>query len=216
MKTTVVNIHKTDQYDVYIGRAGHGQDGYYGNPFSQCSREKNIADFQSYFYKRLKTDIIYKQNVLSLKGKTLGCFCAPKKCHGHIIADYLNGLDFKTFGIVGSRNFDNYAFLKEMLSWYDIKKIISGGAKGADSLAKKYATEYNIPVVEFLPDWDRFGKSAGYKRNTQIVEASEALIAFWDGVSKGTKHSIDLADTKGIPIYIFWPTIDDEIDNWGF
>lgn len=93
-QTTVVNIRR-NKYDVYIGRAGHGQDGYFGNPFSiyrDGGRERVIVLFKEYFYKRLKSDPIFATKIQELKGKILGCFCSPKKCHGDVIAEYLNGV----------------------------------------------------------------------------------------------------------------------------
>lgn len=107
--------------------------------------------------------------------------------------------------IVGSRGFDIYAYLSKTLEIYfpDIKQIISGGARGADSLGARYAREHEIPLVEFLPDWDRYGKSAGFKRNEQIVDESTALAAYWDGQSHGTKHSINLARNLQKPVIIF-------------
>lgn len=91
-KTTVVNIYK-NKYDVYIGRAGRGYDGYFGNPFSitnTCSRSDCISKFEKYFYERIKKDPIFAKRIQSLKGKVLGCFCKPLSCHGDIIAEYLN------------------------------------------------------------------------------------------------------------------------------
>lgn len=103
-------------------------------------------------------------------------------------------------GVVGSRNFDDYEKLKTTLdlleSQYHIGKIISGGAKGADQLAEKWAHEKCIPCEIYLPEWERYGKAAGIFRNKKIVSASDGIVAFWDGESKGTKNSIDLADTK--------------------
>lgn len=92
IKTTVVNI-RTSKYDVYIGREGHGQDGIFGNPYSAMGdggRDRAIALYREYFYKRLRIDSEFATNVEVLRGKRLGCFCEPKQCHGHIIADYLN------------------------------------------------------------------------------------------------------------------------------
>jgi hypothetical protein len=100
--------------------------------------------------------------------------------------------------IVGSRTFNDYELLKNTV--YRIKssvlQIISGGAKGADSLAKRYADDNDIELVEFIPDWNKYGRSAGFRRNVEIVENCDALIAFWDGVSNGTNHSINLAKEK--------------------
>ena len=80
-----------------------------------------------------------------------------------------------------------------LLSEYEPECIISGGAKGADSLARQYANEHAIAIVEYKPEWDKYGRAAGFIRNTDIVNNSDMIIAFWDGKSKGTKHSIGLA-----------------------
>jgi len=95
MKTTVVNIRQS-KYDVYIGRAGHGHDGTLGNPFSVTrdgGRERAIALYREYFYKRLRSDLEFAVQIEKLRGKVLGCFCAPKSCHGDVIAEYLNRTD---------------------------------------------------------------------------------------------------------------------------
>ena len=72
-----------------------------------------------------------------------------------------------------------------------VTEIISGGAKGIDSCAKAYALEKGIKYTEFLPDYSRFGRSAPLKRNVQIIEAADAVIAFWDGKSRGTYFVIE-------------------------
>lgn len=92
IETTVVNLYKQRDYDEYIGRAGKGQDGYFGNPFNTDDREYNIKMFAAYFKARLKSDPEFKKRVHALKGKTLACFCKPKSCHGDVIAEYLNKL----------------------------------------------------------------------------------------------------------------------------
>ena len=100
------------------------------------------------------------------------------------------------FGVIGSRTFTDYDLIKKELDKYVISKIVSGGAKGADSLAEKYAHENNIPVEIFKPDWS-LGRHAGFLRNKTIVEHSDTLIAFWDGVSKGTLSSIKYGEQYG-------------------
>ncbi len=117
--------------------------------------------------------------------------------------------------IVGSRDFDDYEFLKKMIQYHPCTQIISGGARGADTLAKRYAVEHGIPLREFIPDWDTFGKSAGFRRNEQIVKACDELVALWDGISRGTKHSIDLADKAGKPVYKYWPPEPDLMKGIG-
>ena len=100
--------------------------------------------------------------------------------------------------IAGSREFDDYQLLCAKCDWlFQNKKptaILCGKARGADTLGERYAKEHDIPVDYYPAEWDRYGKSAGYIRNEQMAMNSDALIAFWDGKSRGTKHMIDLAD----------------------
>lgn len=111
---------------------------------------------------------------------------------------------FNKMGVIGSRTFTNYKYMKEILDSFSFSEIVSGGAKGADSLARRYAEEKNIPITEILPEWDKYGKSAGFKRNKLIIDQSDAIVAFWDGVSRGTAHSISLARKNGKDVHIFW------------
>jgi hypothetical protein len=96
--------------------------------------------------------------------------------------------------VIGSRTFQDYSLLKATLDQIPgIQLIVSGGAKGADSLAEQYARENGIETPIFKPDWRKHGKIAGFLRNTTIVENSDMVVAFWDGVSNGTKNSIQTA-----------------------
>ena len=111
--------------------------------------------------------------------------------------------------IIGSRGFNDYNFLKENVSEFlernslSCTHIISGGAKGADTLASQYATEHQLEMVIFKPDWKQFGKRAGFIRNTTIIENADVVIAFWDGISSGTKDSIAKATAFNKRIKIF-------------
>ena len=128
--------------------------------------------------------------------------------------DYLK--DRIRLAVVGSRTFTDYELLKNTLDDFVeshiITEIISGGAKGADTLAKKYAKENGFPTNIILPNWEKFGKSAGFIRNEQIVQECTYLMAFWDGKSKGTKHSIDLAK-KHKKAYIVWQFKGENYEN---
>jgi hypothetical protein len=98
MDTKVVNI-KNERYDVYIGRAGRGQDGYFGNPFRLSPNEpggSTLERYRQYFYNRMDTDPEFREKIHALKGRTLGCFCKPGPCHGDIIAGYLNSKSKKS------------------------------------------------------------------------------------------------------------------------
>jgi hypothetical protein len=104
--------------------------------------------------------------------------------------------------VIGSRTFNDYELVKETLTKLDITLLISGGAKGADSLGERYANENNITTLIFKPDWERHGRGAGMVRNTDIVKNSDIVVAFWDGSSKGTLDSIRKVEklNKGLMI----------------
>ena len=97
--------------------------------------------------------------------------------------------------IAGSRDITDYSFVSDIVSnsGISITFIISGGARGVDRLGIRYAKEKRIPFKVFEPDWDTFGKSAGNIRNCKMGDNADALIAIWDGVSRGTKHMINYA-----------------------
>lgn len=103
----------------------------------------------------------------------------------------------KRLAIVGSRNcppIDIASFLP-----FSPTAIVSGGARGADTYAKEFAEKNNLPLVEYLPHYKKHGRQAPILRNIQIIENCDFLIAFWDGLSRGTKFTIDYARKKGVP-----------------
>ncbi|MDY0270797.1 DUF2493 domain-containing protein [Trichloromonas sp.] len=108
--------------------------------------------------------------------------------------------------VVGSRTFNNYQLLKTKLDEIHqetpITLVVSGGAKGADSFAERWARENNIETKIYYPDWKLYGKKAGFVRNRDIVTNSDKMVAFWDNMSKGTLHSINIADYNQIPYMI--------------
>lgn len=87
----------------------------------------------------------------------------------------------------------------------DTTEIISGGARGVDSSAREYALAHNIKLTEFLPEYDKYGRSAPLKRNITIIENADIVLAFWDGVSHGTKFVIDNCKKMGVRNKIFTP-----------
>ena len=101
--------------------------------------------------------------------------------------------------IAGSRTFNDYPLLRCTLDEFylstPITEIVCGGAAGADMLGKQWAEENNIPVKMFDAQWHMYGKSAGMIRNIEMGEYADFLIAFWDGISPGTKHMIDYMKT---------------------
>ena len=104
--------------------------------------------------------------------------------------------------IIGSRNFNNYImFKREFLLFLQENNIteysiVSGGANGADSFGAKFAKENKKQIVEFLPEWDKYGKRAGFLRNNTIWDNSDIGIAFWDGKSTGTAHSFEITKNQ--------------------
>ena len=100
--------------------------------------------------------------------------------------------------IAGSRNFEDYGTAKKYIDFClkNIKKqykiiIISGGAKGADKLGERYAHENRMKCIYYYPDWERYGKSAGPRRNSEMVKKADYVICFWDGKSRGTAFMIE-------------------------
>lgn len=107
--------------------------------------------------------------------------------------------------IAGGREFDDYGLLRQtcdrMLSQkhqtHDIV-IISGTARGADTLGERYAQERGYSIEQYPADWEHEGKAAGFIRNAQMASVADALIAFWDGQSKGTAHMIREVNSRGL------------------
>lgn len=111
--------------------------------------------------------------------------------------------------IAGSRGFSNYKLLKETCDKYLREKkkthnvvVISGHARGADSLGEKYASDEDLDLEIYPADWKKYGKSAGFMRNKQMADIADAVIAFWNGESHGTKHMIDIAEEKGLNVRV--------------
>jgi len=120
-------------------------------------------------------------------------------------------MSFKVI-VAGGRNFTDYEFVKERLDYLLARRknvvIVSGacntgkvtyirpdGTKvcGADGLGERYAAERNIPTEVYPAEWEKYGKSAGYRRNEVMAKIANAAACFWDGKSRGTGHMIDLA-----------------------
>jgi hypothetical protein len=118
--------------------------------------------------------------------------------------------------IAGSRDFDDYDYLKQISMELIINNfglfdetvtIVSGTARGADSLGEKFARENSFEIVRFPAEWESLGKKAGYLRNKEMVKYAKEdskgmLIAFWDGKSKGTKHIINTAKKEKLKTYV--------------
>jgi hypothetical protein len=106
--------------------------------------------------------------------------------------------------IAGGRDFNNYFLLLEGVveSGFDITSVVSGCAQGADTLGELFARDMDLPVHQFPANWDKYGRAAGPIRNGEMANFGEALIAFWDGKSSGTKNMIQQAQSKGLQVYV--------------
>lgn len=105
--------------------------------------------------------------------------------------------------VIGSRGIDDYDLVQSNIRNHNPTLLISGGALGVDRLAKRYALENNIPIIEVLPQFDKYhSRYAPIARNKEIVCQADCILAFWDGKSKGTKFVIEYAKKYGKKVKI--------------
>jgi hypothetical protein len=109
--------------------------------------------------------------------------------------------------IAGSRDIADPRALQAALQEVDwrITQVVCGMARGADKLGYDWAKANNIPIAEFPADWNRYGKSAGHRRNAEMAKNADALLALWDGQSRGTNNMIYLAACHNLKVHIFNP-----------
>ena len=109
--------------------------------------------------------------------------------------------------IAGSRTITDYALVERAMEAARDQgivptAIISGGAKGVDTLGQRWAKEHGLPCERFLAEWTRLGKAAGIIRNVRMAYEADALVAVWDGNSAGTRHMIAVAMKERLPIHV--------------
>lgn len=107
--------------------------------------------------------------------------------------------------VAGCRTATRYGELVKALDQLETRPtaVLSGTALGADRLGERWARENNIPIERYPADWDLFGKLAGRRRNVEMAENAEALVALWDGESRGTRHMIDVARKFGLAVTVW-------------
>ncbi len=106
--------------------------------------------------------------------------------------------------VAGSRAVAHYALVANAIreSGFDISEIVSGGARGVDQLGELYALRNGIRLKRMPAEWNAYGKSAGFRRNAEMAEYADALVAIWDGESSGTGHMIQVAKRRGLRVFI--------------
>lgn len=112
--------------------------------------------------------------------------------------------------IVGSRSVKEFDLSKYIPPQTEL--IISGGASGVDSIAEKYADEHKISKLILRPRYDMYGRCAPLKRNESMVDVADTVLVVWDGISRGTKYTIDYAKRKNKTIKVILKT-DTSIDQ---
>lgn len=105
--------------------------------------------------------------------------------------------------IAGSRDIIDFELVKQAVteSGFEITEVVSGGARGVDRLGERWGVENNVPIKQFIPDWDANPKTAGFIRNGEMAEYGEALIAVTNG-SRGTANMISQAEKKGLKVFV--------------
>lgn len=100
--------------------------------------------------------------------------------------------------IAGSRTFNDLEMVEEVMKEFpDVSEVVCGCAAGADECGRQWADRHRIMVTPFPAEWDKYGRAAGYIRNTEMGDYADILVAFWDGKSRGTKHMIDYMKKLG-------------------
>ena len=102
--------------------------------------------------------------------------------------------------IVGSRKIEDFELPPYISS--EVELIISGGAEGMDAVAERYADSHRISKLILCPDYKRYGRAAPIKRNCRMVDLADAVLAVWDGLSAGTRSTIEYARRKNKPLTV--------------
>ena len=143
------------------------------------------------------------------------CWCSPLPCHGHVVLEMARRVatedEFAAARalveepvrliVAGGRDFDDWALLRDTVDRLLRERvnvtIVAGGARGADTLAARYAKARRLHLVEMPARWDVFGRRAGFVRNEAMAQVADGLVAFWDGASLGTGHMIATMQALG-------------------
>ena len=222
---TVKDKHSYKGAGEYIGRPS-----VLGNQFSHldgtlaqfkvATRDEAVSRYHEWLQIHFKSDPAVRTELLRLvdiyerTGElVLICWCAPLACHGDILKTAIEHLvefrkakrgDGLKVIIAGSRGISDVGKLERAIEncGFKIGEVVCGDAQGVDTMGAHWAKKEHIPVRHFPANWDRDGKSAGFKRNVEMAQYADAVIALWDGQSHGTKHMIDTMKRLGKHGYI--------------
>jgi len=181
-------------------------------------KNEEISDEE--YTKRYKEEILSKLDPKKvyedLNGAVLLCYEKRSDfCHRNIVSEWLIENGFKSkeilkhanIAIIGSRDFNDskkaFYLIDKLAENYEKITLISGAARGADKIAEDYARERNINIKVLPADWEKHGKAAGFIRNKDIWDNADLGLAFWDGKSKGTEHSFEIAKKQGKDLFVF-------------
>lgn len=180
--------------------------------FEEKRIELAVPNYQYEDYKHLKAYI--EANISDLLAE-LGV--VPEKKRGHQVVSMMQEVIRQSYRnyprviIAGGRDFDDYDYMCRCIDGllYDKEaidtpiKVVSGMDKGAATLGIRYADEHEFATILFPANWKEHPSIAGFLRNEDMLMVATHLIAFWDGKSHDTQHIIEIAHTKGIPVYVF-------------
>jgi hypothetical protein len=228
----VVNVAHKQPCDVYIGRSTRGRrDLGWGNPAKMAgtSAKARLDAIVSYAdHLRGESGLLGRTGELS--SRTLGCWCAPKPCHGHILAAVANiapwersavfdwvdelrpasaALPYRLL-VTGSRDWQDrkaiaIALNRQHVAWGrpGDAVLVVGDADGADAIAAELWSKVGLPVEVHTADWDKEGKRAGMIRNAEMVASGvDACLAFSRNDSPGTRHCSELAVKSAVPTVV--------------
>jgi hypothetical protein len=207
----------SDPNHLYIGRKGivfvdgaryPPTDSSFANPYrigvDGITRETCLIKYEKYIRDKIGKGHV---DIDILRGRVLGCWCKPDRCHGDILLKILREMDSKVLAIVGDRRYTNYLTFTNSVdshleTYTKVDTIVTGDCRGTDEMASRYAMSKEFTLIECTAYWDEYGKRAGPIRNTLIVDNADALLAFVTDRSLGSWDTISKAKKKGIPVKI--------------
>ena len=176
--------------------------------FEQCYKPRFMQEMCNVQALAMLNRLYEKSKVMDI---LIVCFCPDESmCHRSLVKQIIASMDYFYALVAGSRTFGSYDVMCHYLDHFLQNHaghivIVSGGARGADSMAERYADEHGCLKVIMPAQWDTYGKSAGFRRNEAMHQyiarfPHRGCICFWDGQSKGTAHNFELCQKYSTPL----------------